>query len=64
MYFSSSLVLYSSLLNPGFVSQYLQGRSTEICIRCGIWVATEIIQQDGCVLPADLEIPEEFRVSL
>lgn len=48
----------------GFVSQYLQGRSTEICIRCGIWVATEIIQQDGCVLPADLEIPEEFRVSL
>ena len=58
------LYIYIFILNLGFVSQYLQSRSIEICILCGIWVATEIIQQDGCVLPADLDIPEEFRVSL
>jgi len=47
----------------GFISQLLQGRPMEICARCGIWAATQIIQQDGCSLPADLEIPDEFRPS-
>jgi len=47
----------------GFISQLLQGRPMEICARCGIWAATQIIQQDGCSLPADLEIPDDFRPS-
>jgi hypothetical protein len=51
------------LLFIGFISQLLQGRPMEICARCGIWAATQIIQQDGCSLPADLEIPDDFRPS-
>lgn len=47
----------------GFLSQLLQGRPMDKCISCGIWAATEIIQQDGCALPVNLEIPEEFAVS-
>jgi hypothetical protein len=55
--------LLNVLLYIGFISQLLQGRQMEICVRCGIWAATQIIQQDGCSLPADLEIPEDFRPS-
>jgi hypothetical protein len=51
------------LLIIGFISQLLQGRPMEICVRCGIWAATQIIQQDGCSLPADLEIPDDCRPS-
>ncbi|XP_044758404.1 adenosine kinase-like [Coccinella septempunctata] len=32
----------------GFLSQYIQGKSLEVCIKCGIWAATEIIQRSGC----------------
>jgi len=47
----------------GFLSQLLQGRSMDKCVACGVWAATEIIQQDGCALPATLEIPEEFKTA-
>ncbi|XP_046650137.1 adenosine kinase-like [Daphnia pulicaria] len=45
----------------GFISQILQGRPIDVCARCGVWAATQIIQQDGCTFPKDLQIPEEFR---
>ena len=45
----------------GFISQLVQKREIEICVRCGIWAATQIIQQDGCTLPTNLELPEDFR---
>ena len=45
----------------GFISQLLQGRPIEVCVRCGIWAATQVIQQDGCTLPANLDVPQEFR---
>lgn len=32
----------------GFLSQYIQGKSLEVCIKCGIWAASEIIQRSGC----------------
>lgn len=48
------------LLFAGFISQILQGRSIDVCARCGVWAATQIIQQDGCTFPKDLQIPEEF----
>ncbi|XP_072393901.1 uncharacterized protein [Diabrotica undecimpunctata] len=32
----------------GFLSQYILGRSLEICIKCGAWAAAEIIQRNGC----------------
>ncbi|CAH0564030.1 unnamed protein product [Brassicogethes aeneus] len=32
----------------GFLSQYIQGQDLEICIKCGIWAATEILQRSGC----------------
>lgn len=32
----------------GFLSQYVQGKSIETCIKCGIWAATIIVQRSGC----------------
>jgi hypothetical protein len=37
-----------SFIFSGFLAQYVMGRPLETCIRCGIWVATEIIQRPGC----------------
>lgn len=32
----------------GFLSQYIQGKHLDICVKCGIWAASEIIQRSGC----------------
>ncbi|KAK9731701.1 pfkB family carbohydrate kinase [Popillia japonica] len=32
----------------GFLAQYIQGRPIDVCIKCGIYTATEIIQKSGC----------------
>lgn len=32
----------------GFLSQYIQGQPLDVCVKCGIWTATEIIQRSGC----------------
>lgn len=32
----------------GFLSQYIQGYDLEVCIKCGIWAASRIIQRSGC----------------
>jgi adenosine kinase len=37
----------------GFVAQYIQGKPIEECVKCGIWTATEVIQQSGCAFPKD-----------
>lgn len=26
----------------------MQGKSIEVCIKCGIWAATQIVQRSGC----------------
>ncbi|GFW28493.1 adenosine kinase 2 [Trichonephila clavipes] len=35
----------------GFLAQYVQEKSIDICIKCGIYAATEVIKQSGCTLP-------------
>jgi len=37
----------------GFLAQFAQGKSVQDSVLCGIWAATEIIQQSGCTCPAD-----------
>lgn len=32
----------------GFLGQYVQGQPLEVCVRCGVWTATQIIQRSGC----------------
>lgn len=32
----------------GFLAQYVQKKSFDVCIRCGIWAASQIIQRSGC----------------
>ncbi|XP_043674934.1 adenosine kinase 2 [Vespula pensylvanica] len=32
----------------GFLAQLIQGKDIEICIKCGIWAATQIVQTSGC----------------
>ncbi|XP_011870018.1 PREDICTED: adenosine kinase 2 isoform X2 [Vollenhovia emeryi] len=32
----------------GFLAQLIQGRSTDTCVKCGIWAATQIVQKSGC----------------
>ncbi|XP_017798780.1 PREDICTED: adenosine kinase 2 [Habropoda laboriosa] len=32
----------------GFLAQLVQGRDIEVCIKCGIWAATQIVQRSGC----------------
>ncbi|XP_054715388.1 uncharacterized protein LOC129224866 [Uloborus diversus] len=35
----------------GFLAQFIQGKGLDICIRCGIYAATEVIKQSGCSFP-------------
>lgn len=35
----------------GFLAQLAAGKSIKECVLCGIWAATEIIQQSGCTCP-------------
>jgi adenosine kinase len=40
----------------GFISQYIQGnhgQDFQSCVQCGVWAATEVIQQLGCKYPKD-----------
>jgi len=37
----------------GFLAQLAIGKSVHAAVQCGIWCATEIIQQSGCTCPAD-----------
>lgn len=32
----------------GFLAQFVQKQAFEVCIRCGIWAASQIIQRSGC----------------
>uniref|UniRef100_A0A1B0G1U0 Adenosine kinase n=1 Tax=Glossina morsitans morsitans TaxID=37546 RepID=A0A1B0G1U0_GLOMM len=32
----------------GFLAQYIQNRDFDLCVHCGIWAASQIIQQHGC----------------
>ncbi|CAH1113421.1 unnamed protein product [Psylliodes chrysocephalus] len=32
----------------GFLAQYIQGKDLEVCVNCGIWTASKIIQKIGC----------------
>jgi len=42
----------------GFLAQYIQGKPFATCIKCGIWAATEVIQQSGCTFPKDKNFQE------
>lgn len=32
----------------GFLAQYIQGQPLDVCVKGGIWAATEIVQRSGC----------------
>ncbi|XP_059482563.1 uncharacterized protein LOC132200836 [Neocloeon triangulifer] len=32
----------------GFLAQLVQGKPMDVCVKCGIWAASEIIQRSGC----------------
>lgn len=32
----------------GFLAQFIQNKSIDICVKCGIWSARQIIQRSGC----------------
>lgn len=32
----------------GFLAQYIEGQPLDVCIKCGIYTATEIIKRSGC----------------
>ncbi|KAI9588379.1 adenosine kinase isoform X2 [Glossina fuscipes] len=32
----------------GFLAQYIKKKSLDVCVRCGIWAASQIIQRSGC----------------
>jgi len=42
----------------GFLAMYVQRKPLDVCIRCGIYAASEIIQRDGCTLPAEFKFRE------
>lgn len=42
----------------GFLAQYIQGKPLDVCIRCGIYAATEVIKQSGCAFPEKPQFKE------
>ncbi|XP_005189951.2 uncharacterized protein LOC101888276 isoform X1 [Musca domestica] len=43
----------------GFLAQYVQKKSLDVCIRCGIWSAGEIIKQSGCTFEGKPSFEEQ-----
>ncbi|CAG7724482.1 unnamed protein product [Allacma fusca] len=41
----------------GFLAQYIQGQTIAKSVDCGIWAATEVIQQSGATFPKDKRFP-------
>ncbi|KAF7279891.1 adenosine kinase-like [Rhynchophorus ferrugineus] len=39
----------------GFLSQYIQGKELETCVKCGIWAARQIVQNSGCTFQGKAE---------
>jgi len=39
----------------GFLAQYIQDKPLSVCVKCGIWGATKIIQRSGCTLPEKMD---------
>lgn len=42
----------------GFLSQYIQKKSYDICIKCGNWAARHVIQNSGCTFNGVLDFKE------
>ncbi|CAH1136160.1 unnamed protein product [Ceutorhynchus assimilis] len=32
----------------GFLSQYIEGKDLDVCVKCGLWAARQIVQRNGC----------------
>ncbi|XP_061396067.1 uncharacterized protein LOC133331705 [Musca vetustissima] len=45
--------------NGGFLAQYVQEKPFDVCIRCGIWSAGEIIKRSGCTFEGKPTFAEE-----
>ncbi|XP_014204574.1 adenosine kinase 2 [Copidosoma floridanum] len=41
----------------GFLSQYIQDQDLDVCIKCGIWAASQIIQRSGCTYEGKPDFP-------
>ncbi|XP_023341038.1 adenosine kinase [Eurytemora carolleeae] len=39
----------------GFLAMFVQKKPLSICIKCGVWAATQIIQRSGCTLPNTMD---------
>eukprot|EP00096_Caligus_rogercresseyi_P011289 TRINITY_DN43_c0_g1_i1.p1 TRINITY_DN43_c0_g1~~TRINITY_DN43_c0_g1_i1.p1 ORF type:complete len:343 (-),score=117.80 TRINITY_DN43_c0_g1_i1:138-1166(-) len=39
----------------GFLAQYSLGKPLDVCVKCGIWAASVIIQRSGCTYPDKME---------
>jgi adenosine kinase len=42
----------------GFLAQLLQKKPYDVCIRCGIWAAAQIIKRSGCTFEGQCEFRE------
>uniref|UniRef100_A0A646QF56 Adenosine kinase n=1 Tax=Hemiscolopendra marginata TaxID=943146 RepID=A0A646QF56_9MYRI len=42
----------------GFLAMLVQNKPLDVCVRCGIYTAGEVIQQDGCTLPKESKFKE------
>lgn len=42
----------------GFLAQFVQDKSLETCVRCGIWAAREIIKRPGCTFDGEPRFQE------
>lgn len=42
----------------GFLSQFIQEKPLETCVRCGIWAAREVIKKSGCSFDNDARFHE------
>jgi len=43
----------------GFLSQFVQGKSIDVCVKAGCYAASEILKQDGCSFPEKPSFKEE-----
>jgi len=39
----------------GFLAQYVQKKPLNVCVECGVWAATHIIQRSGCTVPDKMD---------
>lgn len=48
IFFKHNPLIFKSIFTGGFLAYYLMNKDIDLCLKCGIYCAREIIKKTGC----------------